>query len=58
MNSSWFELTMEQEFQMRLMEESVEQMTREQMQDLLLETARLLMVKENVLRNVIKSCPL
>jgi Phycobilisome degradation protein nblA len=58
MNSSWFELTMEQEFQMRLMEESVGQMSREQMQDLLLETARLLMVKENVLRNVIKSCPL
>jgi hypothetical protein len=58
MNSSWFELTMEQEFQMRLMQESVGQMTREQMQDLLLETARLLMVKENVLRNVIKSCPL
>jgi hypothetical protein len=58
MNISWFELTMEQEFQMRLMEESVGQMSREQMQDLLLETARLLMVKENVLRNVIKSCPL
>jgi Phycobilisome degradation protein nblA len=58
MNSSWFELTMEQEFQMRLMQESVGQMTREQMQELLLETARLLMVKENVLRNVIKSCPL
>lgn len=58
MNSSWFELTMEQEFQMRLMQESVGQMSREQMQDLLLETARLLMVKENVLRNVIRSCPL
>ncbi|MCU0533135.1 MAG: NblA/ycf18 family protein [Hydrococcus sp. Prado102] len=58
MNSSWFDLTMEQEFQMKLMQESVGQMSREQMQDLLLETARLLMVKENVLRNVIKSCPL
>jgi hypothetical protein len=58
MESSWFELTLEQEFQMRLMEETVQEMTREQMQDLLIETARLLMVKDNVLRQVIKSCPL
>lgn len=58
MDSSWFDLSLEQEFQMRLMEESVQEMTREQMQDLLMQTARLLMVKENVLRQVIKNCPL
>ncbi|AFY78345.1 MAG: NblA/ycf18 family protein [Hydrococcus sp. C42_A2020_068] len=58
MNSSWFELTLEQEFQLRLMEESVQEMSREQMQDLLIQTARLLMVKDNVLRQTIKNCPL
>jgi hypothetical protein len=31
-------------------------MTREQMQDLLIQSARLLMLKDNVIRDLIKSC--
>lgn len=58
MDSSSFELTLEQQFQMRLMEQSAQQMTREQMQNLLIESARLVMLKDNVIRNLIKSCQL
>ena len=56
MNTSAFELTLEQQFQMRLMEESAQKMTREQMQDLLIQSARLLMLKDNVIRDLIKGC--
>lgn len=58
MDSSPFELSLEQQFQMRLMEQSAQQMTREQMQDLLIKAARLLMLKDNVIRDLIKSCHL
>lgn len=58
MESSSFELTLEQQFQMRLMEQSAQQMTREQMQELLIQSARLLMVKDNVIRDLVKSCKL
>lgn len=58
MDSSSFELSLEQQFQMRLMEQSAQQMTREQMQNLLIDSARLLMLKDNVIRNLIKSCQL
>lgn len=56
MDSSSFELTLEQQFQMRMMEQSTQKMTREQMQDTLIQAARLLMVKDNVIRDLIKSC--
>ncbi|MGH2412412.1 MAG: NblA/ycf18 family protein [Microcystaceae cyanobacterium] len=56
MESTPFELTLEQQFQMRLMEESAQQMNREQMQDLLIQAARLLMIKDNVIRDLIESC--
>jgi hypothetical protein len=56
MDSSSFELTLEHEFQMKLMEESAQQMSREKMQDLLIKAARLLMVKDNVIRGLIKGC--
>jgi hypothetical protein len=58
MDSSSFELTIEQQFQMRLMEQSTQQMTREQMQDLLIQSARLLMLKDNVIRDLLKGCKL
>jgi Phycobilisome degradation protein nblA len=58
MDSSAFELTLEQQFQMRLMEESAHNLSREEMQDLLIQTARILMVKDNVIRSMIKHCPL
>lgn len=58
MDSSSFELNLEQEFQMRLMEESVDKLSREQMQDLLIQASRLLMVKENMIRYLLRSCGL
>lgn len=58
MDSSAFELTLEQEFQMRLMEESAQNMSREQMIETLIQASRLLMVKDNVIRNMIKQCAL
>jgi len=58
MDSSAFELTLEQEFQMRLMEESAQNMSREQMIETLIQASRLLMVKDNVIRNMLKQCPL
>jgi hypothetical protein len=56
MDTSSFELTLEQQFQMRLMEESAQQMNREQIQDLLLQATRLLMLKDNVIRGLVKGC--
>ncbi len=58
MEGSSFELTLEQEFQMRMMEESTQNMTREQMQEVLIQAARLLMLKDNVIRNLVKTCSL
>ena len=58
MDSSQFELSLEQQFQMRLMEQSAQQMTREQMHDLLIKAARLLMLKDNVIRDLMKTCQL
>lgn len=58
MDSSSFELNLEQEFQMRLMEESVDKLSREQMQDLLIQASRLLMVKENMIRYLLRTCGL
>jgi Phycobilisome degradation protein nblA len=54
MNSESFELTLEQQFQMRLMEQAAESMTREQMLDMLNQTMRLLMLKDNVIRSLVK----
>lgn len=58
MDSTAFELTLEQQFQIRLMEESAHNMSREQMIETLIQASRLLMVKDNVIRNMIKQCPL
>jgi CRISPR/Cas system CMR subunit Cmr4 (Cas7 group RAMP superfamily) len=51
-----FNLTLEQQFQIRLIEESTQQMTPEQMQEMLIQVSRLLMVKDNVIRSLMKSC--
>jgi hypothetical protein len=48
------ELTMEQSFQMRIMEEQVQKLSPSQMQELLLQSSRLLMVKDNVIRSLLK----
>jgi len=54
MDSSLFELTLEQEFQMKLMEQSAQEMSHEQTVDLLMQTAKLLMIKDNVIRDLVK----
>jgi hypothetical protein len=54
MSPETFELTLEQEFQMRLIEAQTTDLSREQMENLLLQTSRLLMVKDNVIRSLVK----
>jgi Phycobilisome degradation protein nblA len=58
MNPSSFELSMEQQFQVRLVEHTMQDMNREQMQDMLMQLTRLLLVKDNVIRDLVKSCAL
>lgn len=48
------ELTLEQKFQMRLIEEQVAIMTHQQATKLLLQVSRLLMIKDNVIRSLVK----
>ena len=54
MDPKLFELTIEQQFQMRLMEQSIQNMSREQARELLVETARLLMIKDNLIKSLLK----
>jgi Phycobilisome degradation protein nblA len=58
MNTSSFQLSLEQEFQMRLIERSMQDMSQEQLQDMLMQIMRLLLVKENIIRDLVKSCVL
>lgn len=48
------ELNLEQQFQLRLMEEQVGTMSAEQTKDLLLQASKLLMLKDNVIRSLVK----
>jgi hypothetical protein len=48
------DLTLEQKFQMQLIEKELAAMSQEKMKDLLLKTSHLLMVKENVIRTLTK----
>ncbi len=54
MDANAYELTLEQQFQMRLMRESLEQMPREQLLELLTQASRLLMLKDNVIKSLVK----
>jgi Phycobilisome degradation protein nblA len=54
MDANSFQLTLEQQFQMRLMEQSAESLTREQLLAMVIQTSRLLMVKDNVIRGLVK----
>jgi hypothetical protein len=56
MNFPSLDLTLEQQFQMRLIQESAEQMNREQMKELLVQIAQLLMMKDNIIRDLVKGC--
>lgn len=58
MDPATFELSLEQQFQMRLVEESLNKMSHEQALDLLRQASRLLMVKDNVIRDLMRKVPL
>jgi Phycobilisome degradation protein nblA len=47
-------LTLEQEFNLKSYEQQVKGLDREQAQDFLLEVLRQLMIKDNVIRNLVK----
>ncbi|BAZ45720.1 phycobilisome degradation protein NblA [Chondrocystis sp. NIES-4102] len=48
------DLSLEQEFKMRIFEESLETMNLEDMRSLLIEASKLLMVKDNVIRGLMR----
>ena len=48
-----FDLSMEQQFQYELMKAGVDQMSEEQAKKLLLQAARMVMVKDNVIRGLV-----
>lgn len=58
MESISFDLTLEQQFEIRQMRDATLQMSRDQALDLLLQASRLLMIKTNVMRNLMTQCPL
>lgn len=54
MTPNSFELTLEQQFEMRRMHDAAKGMTREQALDMLMQASRLLMIKTNVIRDLSK----
>ena len=54
MESTSFDLTLEQQFEIRQMQDAVLGMSREQALELLLQASRLLMIKTNVMRNLMR----
>jgi Phycobilisome degradation protein nblA len=54
LNVNSFTLTLEQEFLISVAKQSAEGMTREQMFDLLLDTTRLAMVRDNIIRDLMR----
>jgi len=58
MEPTCFDLTLEQQFQMRLMEQSAENMSQEQLSELLVQVSRLLLLKENVIKSLMNHLPM
>ena len=55
-NLNW-DLSLEQQFKMKLFEKSVQGMNPEDARSLLLEASKLLMVKDNIIKGLMKSNP-
>lgn len=53
-----FDLSLEQQFEMRRIQDAAVAMSREQALDLLVEASRLLMIKTNVIRQLLQEVPL
>lgn len=58
MENLWFDLTLEQQFQMKLVDQSAANMNRDQMQEILIDISRLLMLKDNIIKGMMKDCTL
>jgi hypothetical protein len=53
MDIKTFDLTLEQKFELQKMQAAAHQMSREQLVDLLLKSARLIMLKDNAIKDLI-----
>ncbi len=58
MKPTSFDLTLEQQFEMRRIQDAAAQMSREQALDMLLQASRLLMIKTNVVRDLMSGTSL
>lgn len=58
MEPTSFDLTLEQQFEMRRIRDAAEGMSREQALALVVQASRLLMVKGNIIRNLLGNIPL
>lgn len=58
MEPTLYDLTLEQQFQMRLMQESATAMSHEQVLDLLVQASRLMLLKDNVIKSLMKQVPI
>ncbi len=58
MESEAFELTLEQQFRLRLLQESAQSLSYEEAQQVLVDATRLLMFKTNFLRSLMTKAPL
>lgn len=54
MNFLAFDLSLEQEFEIKKVQQEVQTMSREQALELLLEISKTLMIKDNVIRDLMK----
>lgn len=54
MNNDNFKLTLEQQFQIKKIESSANEMSKEQMLKVLLQLSRIAMVKDNIIRDLVK----
>ena len=58
MEARSFDLTLEQQFELRQMQEATKNMSTEDARTLLFQASRLLMIKTNVMRSLMASTPL
>ncbi len=58
MKSESFDLTIEQLFEFRRMQDATAEISREQALELLVQASRLLMIKSNVIRDLMGQAPL
>ena len=55
MTQQMFDLTLEQKFQLRALDQRINNLTAEQLKELLLQTAARVMVKDNIIRELLRS---